>query len=666
MSSTLRRSRRLLPRAGAVVTAAVLLLAVFPVTAEAHRNGCHRWHSCPSDTGSYVCGDLGYDTYCGGTDGDDDAATVDITAPRQPKVVGPHAGKGGRVSLTVTAERGSRIEVAEADEYGLSSDPVATATATGAAQTVAFKASSGAHTYTVTATDSADNTSDATEDVTVDVDAEAPEISGLSVTQPDATTATAHMAFTSEAGAAYEVSVSGREEKLSGTVDEGGEVSDAALVLPNGSYTARITVTDDAGNVGRAERTLRVNLDELVPRVTAERATGSGQVRFTVTAPPRSKGTLTVADAVDRAFTTDAEGHAEVAAELADGSYPAPVAAVTDVYGRAGRYSGRKLVVDTKAPALKVASDGERAAHGHVALSVTTEARAKVAVAYDSGEPAGFLSSGRPTDVTRALSPGTYQVTVTATDPYGNATTERLSIAVDDQRTMGDWVTLLLKVALLLLLVAASWYVFRRTRPAREDRRSRRAVERYRRNLRAWDQEHARLVELAEFAAELGDEGGSVGGWLADWGKRKRNESVWAVTDADMVEPGTNGQGVVVRDSGTLVVTGQRVLFVGRTRREWLFAKLVRVEHIGRDLTLMRVTNRANVSGVRYRRDPERIRIVIDTAVAEAPTGEAPELGRGRGPVLAPLRQAITEHDRRRPASPEPLPSAHQPLSPTL
>ncbi len=33
-------------------------------TAEAHRHGCHRWHSCPSDNGSYVCGDLGYDDYC--------------------------------------------------------------------------------------------------------------------------------------------------------------------------------------------------------------------------------------------------------------------------------------------------------------------------------------------------------------------------------------------------------------------------------------------------------------------------------------------------------------------------------------------------------------------------------------------------------------------------
>ena len=30
----------------------------------AHRDGRHRWHSCPPDSGSYVCGDLGYDDEC--------------------------------------------------------------------------------------------------------------------------------------------------------------------------------------------------------------------------------------------------------------------------------------------------------------------------------------------------------------------------------------------------------------------------------------------------------------------------------------------------------------------------------------------------------------------------------------------------------------------------
>ena len=29
-------------------------------SAEAHRSGCHRWHSCPSDSGSYSCGDAGH------------------------------------------------------------------------------------------------------------------------------------------------------------------------------------------------------------------------------------------------------------------------------------------------------------------------------------------------------------------------------------------------------------------------------------------------------------------------------------------------------------------------------------------------------------------------------------------------------------------------------
>jgi hypothetical protein len=63
--------------------AAVLLLILFCAltmrvpTASAHRDGCHRWHSCPSDTGSYVCGDLGYYSECPGGD-----PTAVQTAPK--------------------------------------------------------------------------------------------------------------------------------------------------------------------------------------------------------------------------------------------------------------------------------------------------------------------------------------------------------------------------------------------------------------------------------------------------------------------------------------------------------------------------------------------------------------------------------------------------------
>jgi endonuclease YncB( thermonuclease family) len=48
-----------------IVTALVSLpLTTSNNPVSAHRSGCHRYHSCPSDTGSYVCGDLGYDSQC--------------------------------------------------------------------------------------------------------------------------------------------------------------------------------------------------------------------------------------------------------------------------------------------------------------------------------------------------------------------------------------------------------------------------------------------------------------------------------------------------------------------------------------------------------------------------------------------------------------------------
>ena len=41
-----------------------LFCIFYVVMAEAHRSGCHRWHSCPSDSGSYICGDTGRCSAC--------------------------------------------------------------------------------------------------------------------------------------------------------------------------------------------------------------------------------------------------------------------------------------------------------------------------------------------------------------------------------------------------------------------------------------------------------------------------------------------------------------------------------------------------------------------------------------------------------------------------
>ena len=50
-----------------IVVSFGIALAFAPIFADAHQSGCHRWHSCPSDSGSYVCGDLGYYSQCPST-----------------------------------------------------------------------------------------------------------------------------------------------------------------------------------------------------------------------------------------------------------------------------------------------------------------------------------------------------------------------------------------------------------------------------------------------------------------------------------------------------------------------------------------------------------------------------------------------------------------------
>ncbi len=65
-----------------------LVLFVFARPTFAHRSGCHRWHSCPSDTGSYVCGDLGYTSGCGAVESVPDN-TVQYVAPTEAQYVQP-------------------------------------------------------------------------------------------------------------------------------------------------------------------------------------------------------------------------------------------------------------------------------------------------------------------------------------------------------------------------------------------------------------------------------------------------------------------------------------------------------------------------------------------------------------------------------------------------
>jgi hypothetical protein len=50
----------------------IAIIPISPTESLAHRDGCHRWHSCPSHDGSYVCGDLGFNDECGDRGGNDE------------------------------------------------------------------------------------------------------------------------------------------------------------------------------------------------------------------------------------------------------------------------------------------------------------------------------------------------------------------------------------------------------------------------------------------------------------------------------------------------------------------------------------------------------------------------------------------------------------------
>lgn len=56
----------------------VVLLLVLAASALAHQSGCHAAHSCPSDTGSYVCGDTGNYNFCPALAG---SVTLNASAP---------------------------------------------------------------------------------------------------------------------------------------------------------------------------------------------------------------------------------------------------------------------------------------------------------------------------------------------------------------------------------------------------------------------------------------------------------------------------------------------------------------------------------------------------------------------------------------------------------
>ena len=81
----------------------IAIIPISPTESLAHRDGCHRWHSCPSHDGGYVCGDLGYNDSCAGSGGNDEEESdnSDIRGKTMMKMVAEVIAKMESKSLSL-------------------------------------------------------------------------------------------------------------------------------------------------------------------------------------------------------------------------------------------------------------------------------------------------------------------------------------------------------------------------------------------------------------------------------------------------------------------------------------------------------------------------------------------------------------------------------------
>jgi hypothetical protein len=209
-------------------------------------------------------------------------------------------------------------------------------------------------------------------------------------------------------------------------------------------------------------------------------------------------------------------------------------------------------------------------------------------------------------------------------------------------------------VVVLASLVGAGVVLWRRRRrsaqqrPRSESRRERAALAALRKDDLAgyaeaeeqWRRRRDVLADLLRVAQ--GAPAGAVPGGLAPLPDERLLHSVTARL-TESVESGRAGAAVEV-DRGQLVVTDQRLAFVGeQQRRDWWHALVSRICHVDHRHTTIELWDSEVRSGVEYD-DPEVTRLYLDLAVSVHDGSSAT--------YLAGIEQGLRNHEMRRPAPP--------------
>ena len=162
---------------------------------------------------------------------------------------------------------------------------------------------------------------------------------------------------------------------------------------------------------------------------------------------------------------------ADVAVDLEDGVYAAPIATLVDRHGRRGTGRLTRFVVDTAVPHLRASPIRNSTTVGLLALVIAGEQGSDVAWTVKNAagrivRSASYTAEDTAKKLQWDLTEGAYQVEVTATDENGNQSTRKFVARVSaDPVTAGDVVIALITIAVfLILLLLIGWLLWRNRR----------------------------------------------------------------------------------------------------------------------------------------------------------------------------------------------------------
>ena len=555
----------------------------------------------------------------------------DRTAPAVPSVGGTSSGPNGYVSVSVSAEAGSRV-VVRAKGSGV----VAVGYGTGGYSSVGWNTSTGNHVYTVRAVDGAGNASRSAT-FSAYADASPPALRGVIAEPGNEKDARTRVSFTTDAGSTYRI-VSGGKLLRRGTT--GTERVRERVDLGNGGHRVTVEVRDKVGNLRSAWDGVRVDVTSLRVRAdVVSKATNGTQV-ITVKATPNARRAVLKLPGERTERVRMRYGSGDLKLKLEDGTYEGGTVRVRDSQGRIGRVKVPELVVDTTPPRLQVKSDPDAASEGTLGLQVTADEGDEVTWQLLDGndvvDDGSYTSDGVERTLEEDVDAGEFRLAVSATDDFGRTTTDVTTTRIGtDPMPLGLITLVVLGLLALVGAVAAGARLLRRHPPAWGLRAKRRlaattatvsararAVAMIPQQRRAqelvedeWYRRDEELTALLAAATGQAAPGGEIE--LPEVGPLP-HEQVFYTAAARLFEAGAStSDSSVVTVEGELVVTSMRIAFVARgAQRDWWRPLVEELRHDGDDLTLVKRWHDDAWTGFEYD-DPELTRMYLDLTVAE-------------------------------------------------